>query len=473
MRARSAQTNERPDGGEAGLTIVEVVVATLILALGAMATFGMLGAATKNTQRAKATQVALNLAQQEIEALRSLKNEQLALTAPPPHVSSQLNPNYRVSNGTFATVREPPSGYQDMVVNEDKLYGGGIVAGGIVSPGPTPFSSGGVSGQIYRYIVWRDDASCPAATCPGTEDFKEIVVAVKLDKPSSQSAERGYVEVTSDFVDPDDTALNDPIPGADGVVSSQQFFLSDTPCSASGPTLRQDIAGDHALHNTRGTCASGLQAGTKLGAPDALLLGGPPDPDPADPANPSLYDYSNDPYLEPLTGADADKGVQIQPDDANQCNYNPKGTSNPESQVHRWVTDPMPLEFKMNGLVTLELSTQSLGGAKHSATLCVYLFKRSEVGDPPVATDTLLTKQSGGTAYWEYKDSQWPTSWDVIAEKMLFNGEPYTIEKGDRLGVALSVERANTPAPAIQIMYDHPSYRTRLEVETTTPIDGG
>lgn len=468
MRAPATQGFD--PGGEAGLTIVEVVVAALVLTMGALATFGLLGAATKNTQRAKATQVALNRAQQEIETLRSLKNEQLALTATPGHSSSPLNPGYRVSNGTFATVREPPSNYEDMVVNGGSLYGGGFIAGGIVSPGPVSFSSGGVSGKIYRYIIWRDDASCPAATCPGTQDYKEIVIAVKLETPGSQSGERGYVEVTSDFVDPDDSALNDPIPGANGVVSAQQFFPSDTPCSASGTTARQDIAGDHALHNTRGTCASGLQSGTTLGAPDALLVGGPPDPDPADPSNPSLYDYSNDVYLEPVP--DTDKGVQIRRDDSIGCNYNPKGTSNPESQIHRWVTDPMPFEFKMSGLVTIELSTQSLNAAKHSATLCIYLFKRREVGSPPVATDTLLT-ESKGNAFWKYPDSLWPTSWEVIREKMSFSGAPYTIATGDRLGVALSVERANTPADAIQIMYDHPSYRTRIEVETTTPIDGG
>ncbi len=74
MLAPAAKRFE-PDGGEAGLTIVEVVVAALVLAMGAMATFGVLGAATKNTQRAKATQVALNRAQQEIETLRSLTND--------------------------------------------------------------------------------------------------------------------------------------------------------------------------------------------------------------------------------------------------------------------------------------------------------------------------------------------------------------------------------------------------------------
>jgi type II secretory pathway pseudopilin PulG len=465
----SAAKRVEPDRGEAGLTIVEVVVAALVLAMGAMATFGLLGAATKNTQRAKATQVALNRAQQEIETLRSLKNEQLALTDYPPHVSSPMNPNYRVSNGTFATVREPPSGYEDIVVNGDPLYGGDYVKGGIVSPGPVSFSSGGVSGKIYRYVVWRDDASCPAATCPGTQDYKEIVIAVKLDTPGSQSGERGYVEVTSDFVDPDDSALDDPIPGAEGVVSAQQFFLSDTPCSASGATTRLDIAGDHPLHNTRGTCASGLQSGITLGAPDALLLGGPPDPDPADPSNPSLYDYADD--VEPVPNTD--KGLQIRRDDSSGCNYDPKGTSNPESQIHRWVTDPMPFDFKMSGLVTIELSTQTLNAAQHGAMLCIYLFKRSEVGDPPVATDTRLT-DTKLNPYWQYKDASWPTSWDdPIGEKMSFDKAPYTISKDDRLGVALSVERANTPVEAIQIMYDHPSYRTRIEVETTTPIDGG
>ncbi len=471
MRTATAAEIKRP-GGEAGLTIIEVVVAALVLAMGAMATFGLLGAATKNTQRAKATQVALNRAQLEIETLRSLSNEQLALTATPGYISSPLNPNYRVSNNTFATVREPPSAYEDMVVEGDELYGGGFVTGGIVNPGPVSFSSGDVSGKIYRYVVWRDDASCPPATCPGTQDYKEIVVAVKLDTPGNQSGERGYVEVTSDFVDPDDSALNDPIPGASGVVTAQQFFLSDTPCAVSGLTVRQAILGNHLLHNTRGTCASGLQTGKELGAPDALLLGGPPDPDPIDKNNPLLYDYANDFYLEP----DTDKGVQIRRDDSPGCNYDPTGASNPESQIHRWVTDPMPFDFKMSEQVTIELSTQSLKEAQHTGTLCVYLFKRHETGEPPVATDTRLTDKETGEGFWEYtpeKNKDWPLAWEVIRLPMLFNEAPYTIPAGDRLGVALSVERANTDVDAIPIMYDHPNYRTRIEVETTTPINGG
>jgi len=47
------------------------------------------------------------------------------------------------------------------------------------------------------------------------------------------------------------------------------------------------------------------------------------------------------------------------------------------------------------------------------------------------------------------------------------------IPAGQRLGVALGVDPANTPADAIPVMYDHPNYPSRLEVDTTTPIEGG
>jgi type II secretory pathway pseudopilin PulG len=463
-----------------GLTIVEVIIAALILALGAMATFGVLGAATKNTQRAKATQVALDRAQQELEAMRSLPNKALALTTTPQHANSPLNPNYRVSGNEFATVRTPEGGKAIMVVNERPLYGGGFVAGGTVIPGPVSFTSGDVSGKIYRYVVWRDDVNCPPATCPGPQDYKQIVVAVKLDTPANQSGERGYVEVTSAFIDPTDSALNDPIPGANGVVTAQQLFLSDTPCAQSGATLRLDIIGDHPLHNTLGTCASGLQTGSeKEGAPDALLPGSPPDPDPVDASNPLAYDYSND--IEPTPNTDA--GVQVRPDDSPGCHFQPSGTSTPESQVHRWVADPIPATltegFKMTGNVTLEFYSQTLNGASHTATLCVFLFKRHEVGSPPKATDTRLTDKSTGLDHWKFSPGGtgfwWKNEWHRERFTMSLGGtlSTNTIPAGDRLGIALAFDRATTPAGAVQIMYDHPKYPTRIEVETNTPFDGG
>ena len=63
--------------------MVEVVIATLVLVIGSLATFGILRAATTNTQRAKGAQVALDQAQQEMEALHRLSFAEVALTSTP------------------------------------------------------------------------------------------------------------------------------------------------------------------------------------------------------------------------------------------------------------------------------------------------------------------------------------------------------------------------------------------------------
>ena len=481
---------------ESGFTIVEVLVAALVLALASAALFGILAASVRNGARAKSTQVALDRAQQEMEKLHSLPYEELALTKYPEASGNPLSPNHRVVNNSFALQREPAGEYAPMVVNEAPLYGQPekFVEGGVVKPGPIKFEDGDVKGHLYRYIVWRNDKSCPETSnediCPGFQDYKQLVVAVKLDTTGSEPRERNYIEVQSTALDPKSVA-EAPKEGSGGsgggggggggsggtgtAVTAQQFFLTDTPCSATGTTVREPITEDHLLHNTLGTCASGPQTGSeKVGAPDALLLGAPPDPDPEDEANPALYDYSNDGYLEPTP--DTDKGVQLKRDDTSGCNYTPTGTVHPESQAHRWVSDPFAADFKMNGRVTLEFYTRTLNDALYHGTLCVYLFDRHQTaaGEAEVE-DTRLDDSETGLDYWVYTpqgNGFWPrNAWTKVRLTMEF--APHTVPEDDRLGVALSVDPGNTDAEAIPIMYDHPNYPTRIEVDTTTPTEGG
>jgi uncharacterized membrane protein YgcG len=491
---------------EGGFTIIEVLIAGMILVLASAAVFGMLATAVRNGARAESTQVALDRAQQEMEKLHSLGYEELALKKTPGYEASTKSPNHRVLNGGFALQREPPSEYAPMVVNGGRLEHGEssedkVIEKGVINPGPIAFQTGDVKGHIYRYIVWRNDKSCPETSteniCPGTQDYKQLIVAVKLDSTGAEPAERGYVEVQSAVLNPDLAA--EPSSGGSGgtggtggsggtggggssggtgtAVTAEQFFLTDTPCAASGATVHQEITGDHLLHNTLGTCASGPQTGTTIGAPDALLLGAPPDPAPEDETNPALYDYSNDGYLEPTP--DTDKGVQIKRDDTSGCHYKPTGTVHPESQAHRWVTDPFAEAFQMNGRVTIEFYTRTLNDALYHGTLCIYLFDRHETGSgsSTVATDSLFQDKETGLAYWTYTpqgNGFWPrNAWTKVRVPMEFPAAPYTVPAGDRIGVALSVDPGNTDAEAIPIMYDHPNDPTRIEVDTTTPTDGG
>jgi type II secretory pathway pseudopilin PulG len=463
---------------ETGLTMIEVMVATIVLVMGAMATFGILVTATKNAQRAKASQTVLHLAQEEMERMRSLSYSQLAITEVPTVSSNPKNPNSRIVGSTFALQKSTLAEPEPLVVDPEGI-----------SP-ESPFNvgspeGGGVSGTVYRYVVWRNDDGCPETQCPG-DDYKQLIVAVKPSTPGNQTGERGYVEVQSEFVDPDelpepptpdpdpdDEGEPEPDPGSD--VTAQQFFLSDTPCAKTGTTVRAQILADHLLHNTLGRCADGAQTGSTPGAPDALLLGAPPDPAPEDEFNPLLYDYADDFYLEPTP--DTDKGLQIRRDDTIGCNYEPTGSANPESQVHRWVTDPMSVDFVMSDKVSLEFSTRTLNDALHTGTLCIFLFKRSEPVGATEPDDDLLTNSETGEDFWEFtpdSNAYWPRfGWAKERLTMFFDGAPYTIPKDQRLGVALSVERVNTPADAIPIMYDHPNHPTRLEVDTDNPIEAG
>src|ERR1044072_2020534 len=487
-----AWLDRRLGDGESGLTMIEVLIAAVVLVMGAAATFGVLGAATKNAQRAKATQVALDLAQEEMERLHSIPYDELAVNTTPLPSSDEKSPNFRVTaEKTFALHRSPPTAYFPIEVAEEKGFSP-------ESEFPTgdPDGGGGVTGTIYRYVVWRNDPSCPETECEGSEDYKQIVVAVKPDRAASQGGEAGYVEVQSAVTAPPDETeqthkekedkekeeeeeaekeQEEKEANGEGDVTAQQFFFSDPACADNDASVRQEISDDRQLHNPLGTCASGLKTGPENpGAPDALLLSGPPDAFPENESLPALFDYSDDFYLEPTP--DTDKGVQIRRDDTSGCHYDPTGATNPESQVHRWVTDPMPQTFEMSGKATLEVYTRTLNDALYTGTLCVYLFEREEqpgAGGLPEGEDTFLVDGETGNPYWEYEpegNGYWPrNSWAKIRLTMEF--APETLDPDHRLGVALSVDRANTPADAIPVMYDHPNYATRIEVDTTTPLE--
>ena len=45
------------------------------------------------------------------------------------------------------------------------------------------------------------------------------------------------------------------------------------------------------------------------------------------------------------------------------------------------------------------------------------------------------------------------------------------IAPGLRLGMAISVDRTTTDVDALQFIYDHHIYPSRLEIDTTTPLN--
>jgi type II secretory pathway pseudopilin PulG len=462
VRTRLRQRPVLGASREAGFTVVEVTIAGVLLIIGALAIFQVFDTASRNTYRAEQSQVANDIAQQELERLRALTYSQAAMTSYPTFSSDPRHPNNRVS-GTDYKLNPDGTSPAPMVGNGSAMDSGGQVSGGTVNPGPTAFNNGDVSGKIYRYVVWRDDPTCSNSVCPGTQDFKRAIVAVTIDD-TAISSDRSYVEVQSDFIDPNDKLLTETNVPPGGTVTADQFYLSDTTCEADGTTSRVEPSADHLLHNTLGKCADGVRTGTTPGAPDALLRTVPADPFPLDPTLPDTFDFADDTYLEPTP--DFDDGLQMLRGDSNGCSYSPGG-ANPEAKIHRWVTDPLAANYHMSGHATLEISSKTINGAVHTGKICVFLFVRTTVGT--VVTDTQITDSGTGLPHWTYQPpGNWTSgSWGLYRVGLDFPST--TIAAGKRLGVAISVERAGSPGH-LQFIYDHTKFDSRLEIETTTPL---
>ena len=456
-----------------GFTLIEVLVGAVVLASAMLATAQVMIGSVKVNYRSEQSQVAIDRAQAELEAIRTLGFDEVGLTGAPPATPSG-GPGDRLTS-TCATqgvstdgcfgLNDDGTNRAPLVVEGGNLEATGSIAGTAVDPGPETFSSGDVSGTIYRYVVWQNDYACPETQCPGLQDRKRVVVVVTLDSTAS-GGERAYREVQSDFVDPDLGKDIEPVPAPAAETIAQQLFLTDTTCDLAGrivPSL------DHLLHDTTGAC-SGLAPPDKLSTEPPLL-------DPLFPAESQPeYDFAID--VEPVIGGDSDKGLQVRRDDSGGCLFDPPGPAAAE-KTHRWVTDPIETgsSLVLEGEATLALWTQTVGGVAASGKICVFLFIREE-GSGGTTVDTPIGDAgNGGAPFFTYTANPWPAGgWGLASVPMELqppSGEStVTLLPGQRLGVGITVE-AETTADVLQFAYEHTDYDSRLEIETATPLPSG
>src|SRR6185503_10746390 len=157
-----------------GFTLVEVLIAVVVMSFGVAATMRVFGAAGRTTVRAQQHEVGVQRAQAELDRLAALAYGELALTSTPPSSSDPKNPGNRVSGGNFA-VRGDLSEALVMAAEPGNTAK--------VEPGPQPFAVGPagatITGSLYRYVTWRDE-SCPLNLCDGAQNTKRVIVGVTL-----------------------------------------------------------------------------------------------------------------------------------------------------------------------------------------------------------------------------------------------------------------------------------------------------
>ena len=188
-------------GGSEGFTVIEVMVATLVLTVGMLSLVGAFDSGRRLSTSAEEHQTAAAIAQRELQRIEALPWASIGLTADPtqPTGVKSTDPTYYENAGpcitsgasigpasspcyqwdwSTSTALEPLviSASADATVNPQS-WSTTVTAGGTVTR---------LSGKIYRFITWVSDSHCTLSDCGAASDYKRIVVAVTgtgLDKP--------------------------------------------------------------------------------------------------------------------------------------------------------------------------------------------------------------------------------------------------------------------------------------------------
>jgi hypothetical protein len=468
---------------ERGMTVIEVVVAGMIMVVGGLGVLGIVDAASRNTFRAEQSQALANLMQGEIERLRQLPYDELALEELPVHVADPKSPDSRVSSTSFFYTGRDNTGLKPLVYNGAN-NGGETIEGGTVDPGPTPFQNGNIRGDIYRYVVWD---TCPSALCTDGKYLKRAIVVARLDETAS-GGERRYQEIQGQFVDPDAEPAEFPSQQPGGSDDLQwTLWLTDTPCDQPGRLPHPETEGDHPSHNTRGDCAQGVQEGNTPGAPDLLWPVAPelpPKEDEEEEGFPGYPDYNYDYASELEPQPDADEGLQLLPggecDSPGMTSLAAGAATEPDAdedafrRVHRWLSPPMPAtasgdDVLLTGEGTLSLWSRTVSEAVYKGRVCAWIFVRGYDGE--TITDTMVVNLGPPqTLHFDRFESAWPSvGWTEVSLPLSFGyageGGALPLPEGSRLGLAIAVG-GDTPT-GLQFLYDEPSFDSRLELATT------
>jgi type II secretory pathway pseudopilin PulG len=508
MMSHERVSPDRDPRRDSGFTVIEVAVAAILLSLGALAVLSLVGASNRNNYRAEQSQVVNDRLQQQMEAIKQLPYKQIVLTTAPANSLDSTTPSSRLAGATFNVNQSGTANYENLAYNGSTNPGNGkTLAGGSVAPGPIPFKSGNVSGDLYRYVTWEADPACGNATqsdC-GERYYKRITIDVTL-KSTAPGGTRAYQEIQGYVSNPNaglpasqggegnpDEGGPGPGPGNPGSPTPWTFWLTDTPCSPEPPSeARQPITASHDSHNTLGACQAGVRTGgTTPGAPDLMFTDTPPCSNGGCDNPQPLYDYATD--VEPDVQPDQDRGLQmLAPPDPGHlgCTVNIASATNlsllgstplqatPWLYVHKWLSPPIPSnssDVVLDGNGTLDLWTQSINGTVYPGAVCVWLFVRQTVGANSVDTFVVNQDLSGNPAYFRYSRQTWPTTaWSEVSIPLHFAAvnaqgalQQLHIPANARLGIAIGVEGQGTyPNTGLQFMYDAPTFDSRLEVDT-------
>jgi prepilin-type N-terminal cleavage/methylation domain-containing protein len=448
--------------GERGFTLIEMLIAAIIMLVGIVATIGAFGSSKHTTLVAQRSEVAIHQAQRELERMRALKYDAIGLntTSAPAHASDPADPNYRVQAGGVLRIKPgPPALDEELVLL-------GTEPGGKVDPGPESYTigegGGAVTGKIYRYVTWRDE-KCPTGICDGTHNTKRLVVAITVDR--GNIGPRNPIWVSTIVANPNESVTGEVAPPAPAPsTSAQNFYLYDQRCRSSESS--NSYTAPTAGHSTQDTASAGAACELSDSSGRQPSLMGPATPMYDDPPLPP-FKYSSD-----LSGDYPAGLAMIRSGSACPATSYPVNDQTGKWSMHAWATKKFSADFNLTGNAFVTLWTTSVGSLSGAGRICATLVDRLYSG---TTNDVVL-----GSA--TYETAPWPTTKNEPGKSCGTSDFPCAAQRTFSFSVSGTKVRANgrllliltvlgSSDKDLVFLYDDPRYRSFVEVETNTPCD--
>jgi prepilin-type N-terminal cleavage/methylation domain-containing protein len=207
MGARASTHSPRSLSGDGGFTLVEVLIAAVVLAIGVLGLVGTFDSARKLTLLSERRTAMAHRAELEMERLQTYPYSELAMASAPAHSSEKTNPDYYVyasgpascsqsaGDGCYAWNGENTGEEESLVpatsgeCTSTPAAGCGVVAASPVGRscsehvGACEWSDGLVEGKVYDFVTWHSDKHC-GSSCATKENYKRLIVVVTAKVPS-------------------------------------------------------------------------------------------------------------------------------------------------------------------------------------------------------------------------------------------------------------------------------------------------
>jgi len=207
----------RPLDDEGGFTIVELMAALSVLAIGFVSLAASLGIGFKQITLGRQRQTATEIANARIEHLRNVPYTSVSLSSTPDHSTDVDSPDYFISSDNSQYDYSGQESYEDLVVDSSS---------GQVLHLEDPVAVGTTTMSVFQYVTWLDQAN----------NVKRLTVVVTY-RPAAIEGAAQMVRVSTLFT-PETITVSGTAPGA------TQGSSSPTPSPTPTPTPTTPCTGD-------------------------------------------------------------------------------------------------------------------------------------------------------------------------------------------------------------------------------------